>query len=76
MWVSLVGEVVRGNKKLNGVDVGDLRDRLRGGCESVVNAKSSACCDKRLSQWSRCDVNNFKLVLNLCMTLSVNDLPD
>ena len=42
VWVSLVGEVVRGNKKLNDVDVGDLRDRLRGGCETVVNAKSSA----------------------------------
>ena len=41
--MSLVGEVVRGNKKLDGVDVGDLRDRLRGGCESVVNAIALAC---------------------------------
>ena len=32
--------MVRGNKKLDGMDVGDLRDRLRGVCESEVNAKA------------------------------------
>ena len=39
----MVGEVVRGNEKLD-VDVeDDVRDRLRGGCESVVNAIALAC---------------------------------
>ena len=57
--MSLVGERVQGNKKLNGMDVRDLQDQLRGGCESGVNAKSSVCCHERLSQWSCCDINNL-----------------
>jgi hypothetical protein len=40
---SFVGELVRGNEKVGGVDVEDVRDRLGGGREPDVNDMALTC---------------------------------